>query len=322
MTVIDYSEERYYRHTGRAPIIGTTLAALAAWAAAVALAVMYGYADLYLKVADILSAFITILFAAAGGFAVYGVLRWARVRNLPIAVLVAVTAAMLLFYGSWVVWESALAQRAGATSVGWVPWRLFQRPWAVWRVAQHINATGTFTLNGSDVTGVELWLFWAGEALLLIGATIAIPIAMLRKAAFCETCGAWCRTSKDIVRVQHFDEELVREHLEAKDFEYLIRLGPASKITPVHFKVDLQHCPRCKETNLLTVSRVKVSYYNGRPIETAKAVVDRLWIDAAQAEAVRALPKLLTAKAQVAPPPQEQEMPGSAETPGSTETPT
>jgi hypothetical protein len=141
---------------------------------------------------------------------------------------------------------------------------------------------------------------------MLIGSTIAIPVLLLRRAAFCEQCGAWCKTSKEIARVHHFDEELVREHMEEKDFEYLVRLGPAAKTTPIHFRVDLQTCPRCPNTNLLTINRIKVSYHNGQPIERATRVVDRLWIDAQQLEAIRELPRQLSATAQVArttPPP-------------------
>ena len=90
--------------------------------------------------------------------------------------------------------------------------------------------------------------------------------------------------------------------MEQKDFEYLVRLGPAIKTTPLHLRVDLQCCPQCPNTNLLTINRIKISYHNGNPIERAKRVVDRLWIDAAQAEAVRKLPQQLSAVAQIAPP--------------------
>ena len=70
----------------------------------------------------------------AGGFAIYGVLRWAKVRNLAVAILVAASSALLLFYVSWVMWETELARQAGAASAA-TPWRLFQRPDSVWRIA-------------------------------------------------------------------------------------------------------------------------------------------------------------------------------------------
>jgi len=291
---LTYAGERYYHHTGRAPLFGTTLATITAWAAAVALAIAYAWVDLNVKVADLVSAFIVIAFAVAGGFAVYAVMRWAKVRNMPVIVIVAVSAALLLFYASWAVWEADLSRQASRPISAW---RLSQRPGLMWRYALRINEVGTFTLNDRAVTGGELWAFWIGEAFLLIGATIAIPIAMMRGQAFCENCGAWCKRNKDIARVQNFDDELVREHMEEKDFEYLVRLGPATINTPVHLRVELLSCPKCKQTHLLTVNRINIQYVNGRRAENAKPVVDRLWLDAAQAEMVRGLPKMLSAVA-------------------------
>src|SRR4029079_1301693 len=133
---------------------------LAAWAAAIALAIAYANADLYIKVADLVSAFIVILFAAAGGLAVYAVMRWAKVRNTAVVVVVAISAALLLFYASWVFWEAALASQSGTPLSAW---RLAQRPHLVWRYALRINEVGTFTLNDRAVTGGELWAAWIGE---------------------------------------------------------------------------------------------------------------------------------------------------------------
>jgi hypothetical protein len=307
MSIVDYSpSELYYRHTGKAPLIGTTIAALAAWTTAAALAMAYAYTEFYVKTADIATALIVCCFAAAAGFAVYFVLKWGHVRNMAITLLISVTAAVIFFYGSWVVWECAVAREAGRNSAFWQPWQLAQRPLAVWNTALRINRVGTFTLNDRAVDGIELWIFWILEAAGLIGATILIPVLLLRNAAFCEQCGSWCKTTKEIARVQYFDEELVREHMEQKDFEYLVRLGRATKTTPIHFRLDLQSCPGCPNTNLLTINRIKITYHNGNPIERPKRIVDRLWLDAAQAESVRRLPQQLTATAQVtssAPPP-------------------
>jgi hypothetical protein len=151
----------------------------------------------------------------------------------------------------------------------------------------------------------------------MLAAIVGIPFTFLRNQAFCEACGSWCKTSKAVARVQHFDEELVREHVERKDFEYLVRLGPAEEATPVHLRLDLQDCPRCPQTHLLTVNRVTVSYNNNARQESAKKVVDRLWLDAAQAEEIRALPQKLAAmaKATDAPePPEKQENQPKSET--------
>jgi len=124
------------------------------------------------KVADLITALIVIVFSIGAGFAVAGVLRWARVRNMAITVLIAAVAAIIFYYGSWVVWESLLARQAGRQTAFWSPQQLAQRPGAVWNTAVRINDVGTFTLNDRAVTGVELWVFWIGEAIALIGCTV------------------------------------------------------------------------------------------------------------------------------------------------------
>ena len=292
MTVLGYSEVRYYRHTGKAPVIGSTLAAVGAWIAVILLGTAYAYADLYVKVADIASILILMAFGGAMGFAVYAVLKWGRVRNMLIAGIIAVTAGVLAWYASWVMWEYALfAQSASAPPVS----EMAADPHAIWRVAVAINREGTFTLNDRPVNGVELWLGWACEGLILIGFTAGIPLALMRDLAFCENCRIWTRRQKGIYRVNHGDEDVLREHMENKNFDHLAKLGLSDAATPVHLRVDLHACPRCDQTNLLSVNRITIGYSQGNRRESVKKVVDRLWIDPQQAADVRAVPQQILA---------------------------
>jgi len=290
-TILNYSESRYYRHTGRAPIVGTTIATLAAWIAVALLGAAYAYIQLYVKLVDILSFLFVAAFAAAMAFTVYGVLKWAKVRNMAVTSLVAISAAILGLYVSWVAWEHALL-RQSKVNVG--IHEIFQRPIVVWHLARDINTEGTFTMRDRPVKGTELWLAWAFEALAVLGATIALPIMWLRDMAFCESCGHWCHKTQGILRVAYHDEGQLQERMEAKDFDYLLALGLVHLDTPVHVRADLYRCPGCPHTHLLTLSRAAVSYNNkGQRSEKAKKIVDRLWIDQAQAEAVRTLPTRL-----------------------------
>jgi hypothetical protein len=290
MSVLNYSEIRYYRHTGRAPLLGTTLAVFGAWIAVTLIGTAYAYVQLYVKVADIVAILFVIAFAAGMAFSVYGILRWGKVRNLPVIAVVAITSAILGWYVSWVAWEHRLLFQSG------VPVRmyaLFQRPWVIWNLARDINETGTFTMNDRPVTGAELWAFWAGESVAFLALTMFVPIRLLRDAAFCESCGRWCKKTEGVVRLATTaDEETLRQRVEAKDFDYLLALGGASRTDPVHIRTDLYDCMNCPNTNLLTVSRVTVTISaNVQASEKAKKIVDRLWLDESQANALRELPK-------------------------------
>ena len=295
MTVLNYSESRYYRHTGRAPFVGTTIATIAAWVAVSLLGAGYAYVQLYVKLVDILSFLFVAAFAAAMAFTVYGVLKWAKVRNMAVTSLVAISAAILGLYVSWVAWEQALL-RQGGMPVGMH--EIFRRPVVVWHLAQDINEEGTFTLRDRPVNGTQLWLAWTFEALAVLGATTVLPIMWLRDMAFCESCEKWCEKGEAVVRVAYDDEAQLRDRMEAKDFDYLLSLGLVHFDTPVHVRADLYGCPACPNTHMLTLSRVAVSYNNkGHRNEKAKKIVDRLWLDEAQAQAVRELPHAWERKA-------------------------
>ena len=282
------SEPMYYRLRGASPFAGTTLGALLSWAAVTVLAAGYAYADLHIKVVDKLSILILIVFAVAMGFAVAGVLRVTKVRNLAVIAIIAATSAVLALYVSWVVWESAFLQKIGED----VPaWELFTRPNAVWSLAQLFNEEGTFMLRDRPVKGTELWLAWGIEALSIVGCTLFIPLLTLRRMAFCESCGSWCEKRKNLARVRALDEDLLREHVENRDFGYLSRLGPPEENASVFHSIELFRCPKCGQTNLLTVNRVTVTYTNGQRAENAKPIVDRLWLNAAEAEVVLTLPQ-------------------------------
>ena len=279
----------YYRHTGHAPFAGTTLAAILSWIAVTILAGAYAYADLYIKVADKLSILITMAFGAAMGFAVFGVLRFGKVRNTAVVWIIAVTSALLAVYMSWVVWEYALIREAGEPMSPRAIWEFFRRPNAVFDLAKHINVKGTFSLSSSGaVNGTELWLCWGFEALIIAAGAALIPIAMMRDVAFCETCSRWCGNVKGVLRLQPTNEDMLRERLEARDVKHLLSLDRANSETPTHLRVDLDSCPACKETRLLSVSRVAVAYNNkNHRSESAKKIINKLWIGADDVEALK-----------------------------------
>ncbi|MEA2708081.1 MAG: hypothetical protein QOF78_682 [Phycisphaerales bacterium] len=289
MTVLNYAEVRYYRHTGRAPIIGTTIATIVAWVAVALVGAAYAYIQLYVKVVDILSFAFVAGFAAAMMFTVYGVLKWAKVRNMAITALVAISAAIFGWYVSWVAWEHALLRQSGV-NVG--IHTVAQRPDLVWNLARRINEEGTFSLRDRPIKGTELWVAWVFEGLIVLGATIALPIMWLRDMAFCESCRKWCTKREGVVRAVDGDEAALRDRMEAKDFAHLLALGLCNADTPVQFRADLYACVNCPDTHLLTVSRASVSYNDkGHRQEKATKIVDRLWIDKAQAEELRSLPQ-------------------------------
>jgi hypothetical protein len=281
----------YYRHTGQAPFISTTFATLASWIVVTILAIAYAYIDLHVKVADVISAAFMCAFAAAMAFAVFGIIRSACVRNVPVTFIISGSAAVLALYVSWLAWMYFVIAEAGVTPGAFeFVHKLFPRPDVVWDFAREINTRGTFTLHDSPVTGTFLWILWFAEALTMLAVVGVLPPQLLRKQSFCEPCGRWCRKPKGIIRLAHGDEDLLKSQMEARNFAYLASIQRAHYDTPMHFHVEIVQCGTCDETNLLTVNRITVGKDSkGNRQETVKKIVDRLHIGADEAEDIKAL---------------------------------
>jgi hypothetical protein len=291
MTRLDYARTLYYRHSGKTPVV-RLLTALLTITPAVALAgAVYAIVATYLPMLSIDKLVLLAAAALMAGFA-FGVggltgkmLLWARVRNLAMVWAVAIWAALFAWYVAWVVWEWQILRR----------WEydpellfMFTHPRGVWQVALAINDVGTVIMGHREdaIKGPILWILWAIEAGVVLGAATWVPYRMVRHLAFCEACQRWCRNREGILSVGPGDEERLRARLALKDLSALEELGPADLSASRRLRVDLQNCPACEQMHLLSVSRVEAHYKDGKRVEKAKLVVDRLWLDPEQARTV------------------------------------
>ena len=192
---------------------------------------------------------------------------------------------------SWVVWEYIVLRRFGLD----VPLvRLLASPRAVWIASRLISRFGTvaFGEGHAPVNGAFLRTLWAVEALTVLAVATVLPYRMLRLLAFCDACGRWCHYRQGLLSISYGsgdqgDEHELRTRLEQKDFAVLEEYGKADMDSSRRFRIDLQHCLACGQTHLMSVFLIRVRFdENGRRREKARRVVDRLWIDPAQAEQV------------------------------------
>jgi hypothetical protein len=277
----------YYRHSGQAPVLSTTFAAIASWIVVSVLALAYAYADLNFKWYDIISVLIVGVFAAGMGLAVYGILRSANIRNLPVVIIISVSSALLALYVSWVGWEYFLL-RQGGNEVPLV--EMLKRPDLVWETASEINAEGTWGLRSGPVKGPFLWIVWVIEALTIVALVGGLPPQLLRNLSFCENCGRWCNRPKGIMRMVYGDEAMLKSNMEQRNFAYLAAMPRADMDTPLHFHVELVRCGTCDETSLLNVSRVKVGRDSkGNRSESKTKIVNRLHISVEDADEIAAM---------------------------------
>ena len=294
MTQLDYVRTLYYRNSGRTPIVRLFLALLTILPAVAIAGGVYALIAAHLpmlrfaKLVLILAALLMAGFAFAIGGLTGKMLMWARVRNLAMVWIVAVLAAVVAWYVSWVTWEWHMFTQA-EPDIPKIPFLfgLFIRPRAVWSFANAINRVGTFGLKNDTIKGPFLWILWLIEAGVVLGVASIVPYRMVRRLAFCESCQKWGRNREGILSVGPAeDEERLRARLALKDLSALEELGPADFSAPRRLRVDLQNCQTCDQMHLLSVYRIDVGYKDGNRTEKAKPLVDRLWLDPAQARTV------------------------------------
>jgi len=293
MTQLDYARTLYYRHSGKTPLVRLLTALLTITPVVAAAGALYAVlaANLPILSIDKIVVVAAILLMMGFAFGVGGLtgkmLLWARVRNMAMVWAVAVWGAVLAWYVAWVVWEWYILRR----------WDydpellfLFMHPRGVWQVALAINHVGTITMGDREdgIKGPVLWLLWAIEAGVVLGAATLVPYRMTRGLAFCESCQRWCRRREGILSVgPAADEDRLRARLALKDLSALEELGPADMSAPRRLRVDLQNCPACDAMHLLSVCRMDVSYNRqGQRSDKVRVLVDRLWLDPEQAKTV------------------------------------
>ena len=292
MAELGYARELYYRHSNRTPP-GRVVLALALTVPAAAL-IGALYAVLAYNIPRLRDMFVVVGAAvallAAFAFSVAGVTAWllrlAKVRTVAPAAWVSVCAAGAAWYGSWLAWEWLVLRRLGYDP----PLIKLLIPTTTWYVARMINETGTLAYGSprKPINGALLWAVWAVEAAAVWFVASIFPPRWNRGAALCDACGAWCDYRQGFLSVGYGDEQELRAGLENKDLSTLESLGAADMDAPRRLRVDLQQCRKCDQSYLLSVFRIDSSILEtGHRSEKATLVVDRLWLDPAQAQSLR-----------------------------------
>jgi hypothetical protein len=205
-------------------------------------------------------------------------------RNPGIGALLGLVVGLAGLYLSWAAWIVAFARRGG----GDVPLlELIQQPAALWELIRSVNAHGAWTIKGATPKGTLLWVLWAIEALVIVGAPALVCLAQASEP-FCERCGRWCqKTLGAFVGREAPHPELVTR-LESLDTAYLEQLGPADPGDESRIRYDLCAC-RCKATSTLTATAVTTTMSGKKKKESAAELVRNLVLTPEAAAAVREL---------------------------------
>lgn len=237
----------YYSHSGRSTPWGIALGILTGLVFAAPAAFAYDYGIINIPEAK-LRFVCTVAFGSLMGASAGYAMKLGRVRNNIIAGLLGTVTSLFALYVSWGIWLISVLDPYYRLPVRIV----VVRPTSLWRAAVWINARGTWSISGSQLNGLSLWIVWTVEAIAVAGFGALAAVAIIRRLPFCEACDIWGSKKLSLYCKPILDTKLVRTSLENRDFEFLKKIVPGDR-KRAHYRIDLHHCGSCGSLNTLTL---------------------------------------------------------------------
>ncbi len=288
--------DTYHHPSGRFSMAGALLALASGLAAGVVFGGVYAYVDVYVPVVGEFSFLLAAALGGGTGVVTGKALKAGLVRNRMVAGAIAALTAAGTLYATWVVYLFALLHQIGLRPR---PRALGLHPAVVWHALRTLDVSGAWRMEDSTPTGAVLWAIWLGEAAIVCGLLVFVALKSWGAAPFCEACGSWCAERKGVGTFALGDKLDLVPKLEAKDLSALERLGPAT--TSPFLRVDLHGCPKCRQTNTLTLERVSVARQaNGKTQVATRRWANRLLLTPSEAEQVPQIAARVASKAQAA----------------------
>jgi len=192
-------EHLYYKPSGKTPIKGILISVVMAFVVTVVLSIIYIALHWFIP-------FIYLnLFIAAGlGFGVGGgvfiAIGLGKIRNTKYECVLAILCGLLAWYCQWALFVSLVSEAEGSMGGGmWVRssfnltgfWYILTHPEILFQAMLSLNDVGTFMLKHNTVSGTLLWLVWAIEALIIIGAPVLFSLSGRSTSPFSELNDQW-----------------------------------------------------------------------------------------------------------------------------------
>jgi len=190
--------------------------------------------------------------AALLGALTAGFVRFGRVHNRGLAVILGTLVGMIGLWASWVIWVWLVL---GSLGLDVSPLRLATDPQALFRLALDINTVGPWSYDSRVYRGMPLLIIWVGEALILVLGCTLVAAHFGKPGLFCAACRKACKPVTGLGRFDGTSVEDVCQRLEEHDFAYLLEIGPMRDDDDPEIRLELLCCP-CSETNVLSARRV------------------------------------------------------------------
>jgi hypothetical protein len=127
---------------------------------------------------------------------------------------------------------------------------------------------------------------WGAEAAVVLGFSVYTIRGFITDRPFCEACGVWCTDERGVLATRGWDADELKARLEARDFDYLRKLGRPSRHDVEGFAYDIKRCPQCGGATSLTARKVVIA--EGGALRS-RVVVEGLLLSREEADRLRKL---------------------------------
>lgn len=243
---------KFYRHSGKAPVLGLILIGLAGFIAVPILGLIYGVLIRVIPFIYI-NAFLVLGYAFAVGFLLSSAAKYGKVRNMFLLGLAAFFFGVLADYVGWVAW---LAVMAGD------PFFLveFFFPADILYFITVVAEEGAWTLSGTTPTGGFLYFIWFIEACVVIGGSTYFTLDMLSKIPFCEDSNAWAEKRTQIGAFTPIaDPAQFKQAVSQGNFSAFngLKLSPENERR--FTTLEVYECEQCRNFHVLNVNDVTIT---------------------------------------------------------------
>jgi hypothetical protein len=274
---------KFYRHSGKAPILGLILIGLAGFIAVPILGLIYGVLIRVIPFIYI-NVFIVIGYAYAVGFVLSSVAKYGKVRNMFLLGLAAFFFGVLADYVGWVSWLAVVAGDPTFLIE-------FFFPMDILYFITVIAEEGAWTISGATPTGGFLYFIWFIEACMVIGGSTYLTVTSLSETPFCEDSDAWADKKSQVGAFAPLKNPAqFKQAVTQGNFSAFNELKPA-RPEDMHFTtLQLYECVQCRNFYVLNVNDVTVTINNkGKADTKTRSVLSNLIVTPHQLASLRRL---------------------------------
>ncbi|HET6250162.1 MAG TPA: hypothetical protein VFE47_20900 [Tepidisphaeraceae bacterium] len=278
------SYSQYYRHSNRAGAMGIILGIVGGLAIAVVAAFAYAYLISYVRFIY-LCAIGTVAYGAILGHFPAKIMRWGKVRSLPVVLTLISMIAAASYVLHWFIWIYVLVNRSASVSL----LDMLTNPKGVLRVIGAVYVEGTWGMTtGESTTGVMLGAVWVAEAGIIFGMALYLATKSQNAVPFCEKCNRWCPAGTRLRSLKMAVPHALKHRMENGEWSYFDEIGVADENADMFISIIHHACPLCGTLHTLSANAIERSVDSrGRKKTKVTCIVNKLLVSPADVEASR-----------------------------------